>query len=229
MRSQVQCPLRSQVRRQALTQARRRLLRTYQVLALRRQHLLAAVLDHQAPRQWAHYPQDDAIDSRTGYQWFYHSHAPHDRPDALAHGHIHLFARQPLWSRRLQSGAEKAFHALTGAPALRPRTRHLLAISFDAKGIARRLFTVNSWVTGDLMLSAPLTMELLEGMRLGTGYGEVDAVIECVVRLCAPEIRQMLFDRDATLASHPGRNTLADERLEILSEVYIDLDEKLRT
>lgn len=45
-------------------------------------------------------------------------------------------------------------------------TRHLLTIGFDTKGVPNSIFTVNSWVTGDLMLSALTTATLLEEMAI---------------------------------------------------------------
>ncbi len=207
--------------------APRRLLRTYAALAARGEHLLQGILAGQPPRQWQHYPEDDAIDEANGYQWYYHSHAPEDRPAAAEHGHFHLFARRQLWSRRLQSNAEKTFAALTGNPSHRVETRHLLAIGMNAKGVPINLFTVNSWVTGDLMLSAPNTERLLAQMRLNTGHSEIDAVLESVVALCLAEISQLLAARDHALSSAPARDVLANRKLEILSEIDVDLDRKL--
>ena len=203
------------------------MLRTYAALAARGEHLLQSVLAGQRPRQWHHYPKDDAVDEAGGYQWFYHTHAPQDRPGAAEHGHVHVFARRPLWTGRLQSKAEKAFAALTGHPRKRVRTRHLLAIGMDAKGVPISLFTVNSWVTGDLMLSAATTERLLTRMRLNTGHPDIDAVLESVVALYAAEIRQLLAARDAALSRGPPRGVLANRGLEVLSETAIDLDRNL--
>lgn len=207
--------------------AGQRLLETYAVLAARGKHLLQDLLTGQPPRQWRHYPEDDAIDLASGYQWFYHSHSPEDRPGATEHGHFHLFALRPLWARRLQSKAETAFAALTGNSREQVNTRHLLTIGMDAKGVPVSLFTVNSWVTGDLMLSAANTERLLVQMRLNTRYPEIDAVLESVITLCADEVRQVLAVRDATLSGKPAHDVLADRRLEVLSETAIALDRKL--
>ena len=189
--------------------------------------MLQGILEDHRPRQWQHYPEDDAIDEANGYQWFYHSHAPEDRPGAAEHGHFHLFARRQLWSRRLQSKTEKTFAALTGNPSQRVETRHLLAIGMDAKGVPINLFTVNSWVTGDLMLSAPNTERLLAQMRLNTGHSDIDATLESVVTLCLAEISQLLAARDAALSRGPPRGVLANRGLEVLSEMGIELDRKL--
>lgn len=206
-----------------------RLLETYAGLAQRGAHLFASLLGGQPPHQWCHYPQDDAIDHASGFQWFYHSHAPENRPGTgtSEHGHIHLFARRKLWARRLRSARELVFARLCAAPKELPNTRHLLSIGFDAKGVPASLFTVNSWVTGDLMLSAMGTAALLERLSLDTGHGEVDAVIECVVALCRDEIRSLLAARDRRLFSQHAPGILHDEGLEVLSALAINIDEKL--
>ncbi len=203
-----------------------RLLNVYAGLAQRGEHLLGSLLRGQVPGQWAHFPEDDAIDAYSGYQWFYHSHSPADRPGSLEHGHIHLFARRRLWSRR-QSKRELAFAELAGGAERQAETRHLLAIGFDAKGLPLSLFTVNSWVTGDLMLSAGATAELLDRMVLYTGNAEVDAVIESVVRLFRTEIRGLLVRRDEALFGFEGGHVLSNESLEVLSELAISVDAKL--
>jgi len=204
--------------------ARLRLLKTYASLAQRGEHLLGSLFGDSAPRQWSHYPDDDAFDQKSGFQWFYHSHAPEDRPGAAEHGHIHLFVRRKLWSRRLQSAREQNFKSLAGNSTLDPDTRHLLCIGIDAKGIPRSLFTVNSWVTGDRMLSAVTTEKILDRLKLNTGNKEIDTVIECVVTLCRQEIRILLEERDRFLFSRSSRDILADENFELLSEHPIDLD-----
>lgn len=204
-----------------------RLLETYAGLAQRGEHLLGSLLGGQAPRQWSHYPEDDAIDHGSGFQWFYHSHSPEDRPGAAGHGHIHLFARRKLWSRRLRSAKELEFSTLDGDSNESIHTRHLLSIGFDAKGVPTTLFTVNSWVTGDLMVAASTTAELLERLSLETGHKEVDAVIECVVELCKIEVRSLLGARDRLLFSRRAPGVLRDESLEVLSERPIDIDSKL--
>lgn len=205
-----------------------RLLSAYADLAERGEHLLDSLLSGRAPTQWAHYPEDDAIDHERGYQWFYHSHSPEDRPGAAEHGHIHLFARRKLWSRRLRSAREVTFAKLDGGPKEPVNTRHLLTIGFDAKGVPASLFTVNSWVTGDLMLSARTTALLLENMVLETSHSDVDAVVESVVRLYRQEIRELLEQRDQVLRDFDGKGVLADESLGLLSECAIEVDAKLR-
>jgi len=203
-----------------------RLLEAYARLAQDGEHLLQGLLAGQPPRQWSHYPESDAIDARSAYQWFYHSHSPEDRPGAVEHGHFHLFARRALWARRLCSRAERDFNALTGQPAKSVNTRHLLGIGLDCKGVPISLFTVNSWVTGDLMLSASNTFRLLANMTLDSGHPTIDAVLEAVIALSHNEIRELLVRRDQALHRHAAPDVLVDSSLEVLSETVIDLDRK---
>ena len=215
--------------RAALVSAGSFLLETYASLAECGAHLFGDLLNGQMPKQWSHYPEDDAIDQGNGFHWFYHSHSPEDRPGAAEHGHIHLFARRKLWSRRLKSARELEFANFKGEQATAGNTRHLLTIGFDAKGIPATMATVNSWVTGDRMLSAGLTAELLSGLKLDTSFAAVDAVIESLVAMYTGEICELLDQRDKTLFAWRVDNVLSDQRLEILSEMRIDVDKKLRS
>ena len=204
-----------------------RLLEVYGDLAQRNEHLLGSLLAGQQPKQWVHYPENDAIDPNSGFQWFYHSHAPADRADSDEHGHLHLFAQKKRWSRRLGSARETQFAKLEGGPELGVTTRHLLCIGFDAKGLPSSLFTVNSWVTGDLMLSAATTAHLIAQLTLSTGNADVDAVVTSVVGLYRKEIRVLLDARDKQLFDFQGKKVLADTSLEVLSALAIHIDEKL--
>lgn len=217
----------SREKKQTMRRAGLRLLDTYADLARTNKHLLSDVLSGQMPVQWAHYPMDDAIDEKSGYQWFYHTHGTEDRRVDHAHGHIHLFAKRSLWSRRLQSKHEKAFQMLCGSTPLLANTCHLLAIGFDAKGLPVSLFTVNRWVTGDALLSRQLTLNLLQKMQINSGYLHVDAVITSVIQLCFDEITALMTMRDKSLADCKAPDPLNEQQLEILSETQIDLDEKM--
>ncbi len=230
--TEVRCQMHAKVRPEKLIgggerAAAARLLSTYADLAERGDHLFAGLLGGRMPKQWSHYPDDDAISKTSGFQWFYHSHSPEDRPGASEHGHIHLFALRKLWARRQRSAREMEFAKLRGEPAATANTRHLLTIGFDARGLPTTLFTVNSWVTGDRMLSAGLSAELLANMELCTGYASVDAVIESLVRLYIEDIGQLLEQRDRALFEWREGDVLSNEKLELLSEMAINVDARL--
>ena len=62
---------------------------------------------------------------------------------------------------------------------------------------------------------------------MNTGHSDIDAVLESVVASCIAEISQLLAARDAALSRVPTRGVLANRKLEMLSEVDVDLDRKL--
>jgi len=196
-----------------------RLLHTYSTLSKNHDHLLHDIIGYNGPRQWEHYPIDDAIDHFNGYQWFYHSHSPEDRASTREHGHIHLFSRRFANERSATDQIENSASI---------DVRHLLGIGFDAQGIPISVFTVNSWVTGDSMLSITRTIDLLFKIKLNTGYENIDTVITSVIHLCFSEIQEVLLRRDQILSSHNILNQNVEFELDILSETSVDLDEKLR-
>ena len=203
------------------------LLGVYASLAERRSHLLSDLFAGAPALQWERLPADDAVDASGRYQWFYHSHAPEDRPGGPEHGHIHLFATRALWESLAATPDERAFRHLCGNPRRNTGTRHLIAIGIDPKGLPISLFTVNSWVTGDLMLAADATAQVLAAIELDTGYPDIDRVIVSLARLCREEIRLLLARRDETLKTRDPCEVLEDRTLEVLSETAIDLDESI--
>jgi len=77
------------------------------------------------------------------------------------------------------------------------------------------------------MLSAGLTCELLADMNLNTGNKAVDTVIESLVHLYLRDLCQLLDRRDKALFGWQRDKVLSDERLELLSEIAINVDAKL--
>ncbi|MEO6986287.1 MAG: hypothetical protein ABI155_13185, partial [Paralcaligenes sp.] len=171
----------------------------------------------------------DAIDERHGYQWFYHSHAPADRAGSTEHGHIHVFARKLAWAPWVDATGESEFAHRLGLADNHASTRHLFCIGLSPKGVPQSLFTVNSWVTGDAMMSAASTLKMIEGLRLSTGHVLIDEVIGSIVRLYRPQLCGLMRQRDAVLTARAERGpvTLDDESVEVLSELRIDPDQRV--
>lgn len=207
----------------APARAARQLLAVYEGLAARGAHLLGSLLGGAAPAQWERLPVDDAVDRADLFQWFYHCHAPEDRPDSVEHGHFHLFARRAYWEPLADAPSEAEFAKLAGRAPNAAATRHLVGIGLDAKGVPSSLFTVDSSVTGDAMLSASATLEALRSMRLDTGHRDVDRLIEAVCELSLPDARELLARRDEALRSRKAGGA----RGELLSEVALDLDTRI--
>ena len=223
--------LRGQVRSQELTpaaraRAARQLLNVYAGLASREEHLLRGLLANGPPAQWERLPRDDAVDRAGMFQWFYHCHAPEDRPGTAEHGHFHLFAKRALWEPRAGEPDEIEFAKLAGAAPEDSGTRHLFGVSLDPKGVPSSLFAVDSSATGDAMMSVGGTLRALRAMKLDTGFPEIDRVLESVVALCDEDLRELLERRDEALrASGPGAG--AEPGSDVLSETPIDLDRRL--
>lgn len=203
----------------------------YERLQQEKQHLLSPILNGASPKQWAHYPDDDVIDKRSGYQYFYHSHSPDDRPGAAEHGHFHLFARLDGGIHVIDAAREKRFlRRLNSAAAVDSKTVSLLCISLDARGVPTSLFTVNRWVTGDHLLSADATLALLKGFHVKTpGFELVSEWMQALVGLFWPQIVELLRQRDRKLesviaAGRSDADLLDDNRVELLSECDTDID-----
>ena len=54
-------------------------------------------------------------------------------------------------------------------------------------------------------------------------------MIESLVGLYGGDLRGLLDQRDQTLYAWPRANVVADEKLELLSEIHLDVDARLRT
>ena len=212
-----------------MRRAARKLIRIYAQLVRSEKHLLADLLKGQVPGQWEHYPTDDAISSSGRYQWFYHSHSPEDRSGNMEHGHFHLFARMEATADTLDIESERQFLAALGVEDRTATTRHLLCIGVNSVGLPISLFTVNSWVTGDSLLSGKATQWLLQELQLDTGYPAIDAWIMALIDLYAPEIRSLIVTRDKTLQKRAtlGPGAFDDETLEVLSEYSLDVDQRI--
>jgi hypothetical protein len=183
------------------------------------------------PTQWEHHPCDDAINHDRRFQWYYHSHSPADRPGSQEHGHFHLFARTEGAGGLIDSHSEQTLLEDLAVPDSEATTRHLLCIGLSPLGVPISLFTVNRWVTGDLLLSSASSLRLLESMELNTGYPVIDAVLMALTQLYKPDIRALMRRRDAVLRARAaeGPGTLDDIRMEVLSEVSIDIDRRIAT
>lgn len=232
MDAHTQVPARAYAKRideRRLRRAAKAIVDAYSRLARDASHLLAPILDGAPPRQWQHYPAEDAIDCTRRYQWYYHSHDPQDRAGSGEHGHFHLFARLEGVANELDEKTERAFLRKLGTRRRCASTRHLLAISMNAVGVPISLFTVNRWVTGDLPLSGAATLQLLRRMRLSTDHPLIDSILTAVIRLHDPEIEALIAERDRSLFARAARgpSALDDETLEVTSSVAIDVDRRL--
>jgi hypothetical protein len=84
-------------------------------------------------------------------------------------------------------------------------------------------------VTGDLLLSHASTLTLLDLMNLDAGYQMIDDTLTALLQLYRSEIRALMSRRDATLRARAagGTDTLDDTRIEVLSELSLDIDGRI--
>ena len=153
-------------------------------------------------KTWAHYPQGDVFDPRSGAQWFYHCHPAGDPDGDMEHGHFHCFVRP--------RGADGPIH-------------HLIAIGVDPYGRLVRLFTVNQWVVDDDWLEAEPTIELLGAFDVHMPRPSylVNRWLTGIVAAHEVEIAELIRHRDEKLASHApkdGTSVREDRSLEVTSE-----------
>jgi hypothetical protein len=164
--------------------------------------------------EFDHFPPHDVVDSRTGSQFYYHSHRDGERE----HGHLHLFWHATASGRRryLRPG-----HARW----VRTAPTHLFAISLDARGLPVGLFTVNRWVTDGHWFDAATTLSMVDRFDPGPFEGHEHSCewLAGFVRLYRPLIERLLVQRDKRLARRLDRDAaLNDRRLEVLSAVPVD-------
>jgi hypothetical protein len=176
--------------------------------------LLQNWIDGREVIEYEHYPPDDLVDTRSGSQFYYHSH----RDGGREHGHLHLFRHATASGRRryLRPGRRRWTRT---APS------HLFAVSLDARGLPVALFTVNRWVTDGHWFDAATTLALVDRFAMGEIEGHEDSCrwLNGFVRLYRPLIEELLQQRDRRLARRRDlAQALDDRRLELLSHAPID-------
>jgi hypothetical protein len=214
-------------------QAARELALVYGELNRAGNHLLDDLLAGTSPSA-TRQPPDGAADAMHGYQWYYQADNKAELPGSNQFlgeiGYFHLFAREEAWMTFTATTSGQAFARSLGVDADEPGTRHLLGIGIDARGLPSRLFTVNSWVTGDTLLTAQASAALLADMRLATGFALIDRVICSICAVYGPEIRRLLETRDAALmrALSDDPKSTSKPTLEVLSELPVDVEDKIK-
>lgn len=157
--------------------------------------------------RWQHYPEGDVEDPVTGAMYYYHAHAPAERPEE-EHGHFHLFVR----------------------PDTSSSFSHVVGLSLDALGRVRTAFTTNRWVTDELMRPADEVLAMVPErfvIERARPSWLLSRWLMAVPRLIWPQLVRLLRDRDAALA-WSGVAALPeavgeDRDLQVLSEQEVDL------
>lgn len=187
--------------------------------------LMARVLPADEVHFWAHYPDDDARDTRTRSRWYYHVHAPGER-DPAEHGHFHLFLH------RTQLDDPGAFLAAPAegedAPA---HVTHIAGLSVDHSGVPLTWFATNRWVTDEFLYPADTMIAHLD--RYDVDNTEEDSLVNrfltAMVTLYRTELADLLRRRDSVQAELVASMGIAayEADNDVLATCPIDLDAKI--
>ena len=178
------------------------------------------------PEPWQHYPPGDVYDPETRSQYYFHVHPDHPA-DGEELGHFHTFARR--YDGKTAAEPEQQEDADNNLAM-----SHLVAIAVDGAGLPLRLFTTNRWVTGETWFSADQVIASLGGFDIGHARPSwpVNRWIGGIIRLFAPQIAALLYERDRVIAARraerPGADVLDDEELEVLSSSDVCVNEQVR-
>lgn len=214
---------------QAMRKAGETVVECHRVLAKTGNNIVAELLrDSEQFYEWDHYPEGDVYDFETHGQYYYHAHPQEERPGE--HGHFHSFLRPggmppgtepiPLDDLRMPENSNDALC-------------HLVAISMNSKGFPIRLFTTNRWVTGETWYGSRDVCRFLPLFEIDLARPSwvVNQWIGGMVTLFRPQIRDLVRQRDVSVAEwewhNPGVNAYEDRRLEVTSELDIDLDAQI--
>ncbi|MGH6900948.1 MAG: DUF6969 family protein [Geminicoccaceae bacterium] len=222
----------------AMLEAGREVLEWRRILAKTGDNMVGVVLRQEGPFDVLdHYPKGDVFDPESHAQWYYHAHDKKERPGE--HGHFHTFMR----GGGMPPGIEPA-----ALPDFQPKEHkhdlvsHLVAVSMDRSGWPIGLFTTNRWVTGETWYAARDVAAMLDGfdMRMDKPSWSVNRWLTGMLRLFRPQIEELLRQRDGRVRAwrrqYPDVNTYEDRRLEVTSQLPIDveaqvhmLEQRLRT
>ena len=179
--------------------------------------------------QLNHYPKGDRIDKKTGAQYFYHCHR--EDYEQEEHGHFHCFLRYKHIPKRIKPMRLTDWDTYIDNPMT-----HLIAIAMNRYGYPIRLFTVNRWVTSEVVYEAKHTPHFLNRFKMtltDDPYWQIlDQWIEGFLKIFSPQIVWLLHQRDALMAQHnaenPNENAYTNHELEELSSIPINLTEQIQ-
>ena len=164
--------------------------------------------------EWNHYPDGDVKDKISGGQYYYHAHPTNNR-DFNEHGHFHIFLKNKK------------------DDACKLPLTHIIAISMDAFGAPKALFTVNHWVTGGVWENAETVISFLDKFIIDHAQPSWPANkwINSMMQLFREEIILLIKERDVYINKQqkdfPDKDILEDRDIEITSYLPISIIEKL--
>jgi hypothetical protein len=111
---------------------------------------------------------------------------------------------------------------------------HIVAISMDARGWPRGLFTTNRWVTSEYWHRADDVCAMLDRFDIDHTWPSwaTNRWVSAMLRLFRPQIVRLLRERDVVVANwqekHTDKDVFEDRQLDSPSHVEISLDRQIR-
>jgi hypothetical protein len=211
---------------EAMLAAGRDVLMWRRILAKTHDNMVGEVLKQEGPFYILdHYPKGDVFDPDSHAQWYYHAHDKEERPGE--HGHFHTFMRGGGMPAGLEPAALPDHEAKADPHDL---VCHLIAVSMDRSGWPIGLFTTNRWVTGETWYAAHDICAMLDrfDMQMNKPSWPVNRWLTGMLRLFRPQIEALVMQRDERVRAwqleHPGTNTFEDRKLEVTSQVPVDVE-----
>ncbi|MEL7197524.1 MAG: hypothetical protein AAGL10_04335 [Pseudomonadota bacterium] len=202
-------------------------IETITQMAQEQKPLMLRVVPEDGATFWTHYPKGDARDKFCKSRWYYHVHATGSR-DEDEHGHFHLFMHRD----QLPKGLEPKVWPPQGEET-KAHVTHLIGLSIDTNGIPRSWFSVNRFVTNEFLYPADVMIEHLPDFNVDHTKQDdlVNRFVTAMVALYRDEIAELLRGRDARqaelVAEHGDKGYEKASGVEVLSQIPIDLDEKI--
>lgn len=207
-------------------------LNCHRVLAKTDDTIVGELLkDHDGFYEWKHYPRGDAYDPESHCQYYYHTHSIGDRE--AEHGHFHCFLDY-------DARPDGLMPILMPAPDEDGDTEtlsHLVGISMDEMSIPVRLFTVNRWVTDEVLYKAEDMIGMIDNFEIDTAQPSwpVNVWVSAMVQLYYPQVCELLTLRDRAFedwqAGHPGESReemWENHDLEVTSVIEISVDDQIQ-
>lgn len=216
----------------SMLEAGQMVLNCHRVLAKTGDTIVGELLkDYEGFYEWKHYPRGDIYDPESHCQYYYHTHSIGDRE--AEHGHFHCFLDY-------DARPDGLLPILMPPPDCDGDTEtltHLAGISMDEMSIPIRLFTVNRWVTDEVLYNAPDMIGMVDSFEIDTAKPSwpVNIWVSGMLQLYYPHVCELLTRRDQTfdkwLADHPEQKPeemWENHDLEVTSVIDISVDDHIQ-
>ncbi|MCL9685288.1 DUF6969 family protein [Legionella maioricensis] len=193
------------------------------------ENIVHYALEKKTPQHMDHYPKGDRIDHDTGAQYFYHCHR--ENFETEEHGHFHCFLRYNRISKQIRPTSLVDWDKNIDNPMT-----HVVAIAINRYGQPIRLFSVNRWISHEIWYDAKHTLSFIKQFKMtkkDSSYWQLlDSWVEGMLHLFAPQIQWLNDARDIIISHYktvyPDSNVYEDPRLDLLSEIPINLNKQIQ-